>query len=262
MKTAIVTTNVLDMRAAPDHYAERVSQALFAETVRVGSSRKGFARIRQADGYAGWVDRRFVQTVATTSGILSSRRGVVSVPQTKLYDADGRHIAPFLLFYGTVLPIGTGRDGRYPVLLPDGRKVYVKTAAVSPIIRNRTGPVTGTALVRETRKFLGVPYLWGGLTTPGFDCSGLVRAIAQRFGIYLPRDTKDQIRVGRPVDRGRIRSGDLLFFDRHVGLAVGRYRLIHSSRGGGGVRINSLRRGDPDYREDLDRNFVQARRLL
>lgn len=96
----------------------------------------------------------------------------------------------------------------------------------------------------------------------GFDCSGYMRAIFASFGISLGRDSKDQIRNGRRVDRQQVRPGDLLFFDRHVGLALSKERLIHASMGGGGVRINAISDRLRDYREDLDRNFVMARRII
>jgi cell wall-associated NlpC family hydrolase len=122
--------------------------------------------------------------------------------------------------------------------------------------------VTPRMIVREARRFLGVPYLWGGISPAGFDCSGLVRALFGRYDIYLPRDTKDQIKMGRHIDRTEVRAGDLLFFKRHVGLALGRSRILHASVGGSGVRINSLTEGDDDYRADLDRDYAGARRLL
>jgi cell wall-associated NlpC family hydrolase len=64
------------------------------------------------------------------------------------------------------------------------------------------------------------------------------------------------------VDRADVKTGDLLFFKRHVGIALGADRLIHASMGGAGVRMNSLRPGMPDYRPDLDRDFAAARRIL
>ena len=264
MKTAYVTVNILDMRQAPDHNAERVSQALFGEVVRAGVSRSGFIRIRQADGYRGWVDARFLQPVspAAIDGFARRRLAVVVTPQARVTDRDGRPVAPFLLYYGTTCAVGAKRGNQSSVVLPDGGTVFVKTGNLRPINNSRAGSATGADLVREGKKFIGVPYLWGGVTSPGFDCSGFVRAIGRSFGIYLPRDTKDQIKVGRNIDRDRIKTGDLLFFDRHVGLAVGPDRLIHASRGGSGVRLESITDEKPAYRADLDRDFVQARRIV
>jgi cell wall-associated NlpC family hydrolase len=122
--------------------------------------------------------------------------------------------------------------------------------------------VSAAGVIREARRFLGVPYLWGGISPAGFDCSGFVRAIFSRFGIRVPRDTRDQVKAGIKVDRVNVRPGDLLFFNRHVGIALRHNRMIHASLGGGGVGINSLRPGDDDYRKDLDDSFVTARRLL
>ena len=130
----------------------------------------------------------------------------------------------------------------------------------SPRKRNYT--ITGRMLIGEARRFLGVPYLWGGISPLGIDCSGLVQTICGRLGLDIPRDTKDQIRVGREIDRNMITTGDLLFFDRHVAIAIDRHKLIHASRLGGGVRINSLRSTDPDYRQDLDNDFKAARRIV
>jgi len=86
--------------------------------------------------------------------------------------------------------------------------------------------------------------------------------VFSRFGVFLPRDTKDQIKCGREVEQKEIVTGDLLFFKRHVAIATPRGRIIHSSVGGGGVRINSLRAGQELYRADLDRDYVTARRVL
>ena len=117
-------------------------------------------------------------------------------------------------------------------------------------------------IIAEAKKFIDIPYLWGGISYPGFDCSGFVRTILAQFGISVPRDTKDQIRLGEAIGRDQVKTGDLLFFKRHVGFAIGRDGIIHSSVGGNGVKVNSLTPGKEDYREDLDRDFYQARRVI
>ncbi len=85
--------------------------------------------------------------------------------------------------------------------------------------------------VKIARKQLGVPYAWGGASPSGFDCSGLVMWVYGRLGINLPHNAAALYGVGRPVPRSRLRPGDFLFFHGlgHVGLYIGRGRMIHAS---------------------------------
>jgi cell wall-associated NlpC family hydrolase len=101
---------------------------------------------------------------------------------------------------------------------------------------------------------LGVPYLWGGTTARGFDCSGLALAVYRLNGLQLPRNTRDQFEAGEAVAEGKLRPGDLVFFATsgtgevsHVGIYTGEARFIHApSRG---RRITRDRLDDPYYRE-------------
>ncbi len=265
MNYAMVTTNLLDLRTHPDHAAERASQLLFGQPVMITSTRKGFARVRQPDGYAGWVDRRFLSEVKRTSfdqwpsrinAVVSSARGAAC------FDPDGRTTPPHVLLYGTLVRAVRTQDGLVRLMLPGGGNLCVKSSHFRSIDRTTAKKLSGRRLLAEARKFLGVPYLWGGVSPLGFDCSGFVQTLLAGFGVSLPRDTCQQIEVGKKVERDRIRTGDILFFDRHVGLAIGSSRILHTSCGGGGVRINSLNQKDADYRADLDRDFRMARRLL
>ncbi len=261
----MVSNNLLDLRAEPDHSSERINQLFFGQPVKITTRRKGFARVCQFDRYTGWVDERFLTPVAKsefidwpaqTNAVISRAAGAACL------DADGRQAAPYLLLYGTLVRISRVRHNLARIILPNGDRRYVKSAHIRPINRNRKPNLTGSRLLAEARRFLGVPYLWGGVSPLGFDCSGLVQTLLAGFGIGFPRDTCRQIEAGKKVERDSIKTGDLLFFDRHVGLAIGRYRLLHSSRGGGGVRINGLIPGTPDYRADLDRDYNMARRIL
>ncbi len=265
MLYAEVSTNLLDLRTRPDHAAERASQLLFGEPIQVLSVRKGFAHVRQVDGYKGWVDCRFLRKVGKVAFARWNSRvnAVIKSHRATLYaDRSAQPTSPYFIVYGTQVRVVSNRNGISALQLPGGAKVYVKSAHIRPINRITGKTLTGSRLLAEARKFLGVPYLWGGVSPLGFDCSGLVQALFGAFGIMLPRDTREQIRMGRKVDRDSIRTGDLVFFDRHVGLAIGRTRILHASRGGGGVRINALSQDEPDYRADLDRDFNQARRIL
>ena len=110
--------------------------------------------------------------------------------------------------------------------------------------------------------FLGVPYRNGGSDPSGFDCSGLVQWVFARHGAMLPREVKDQYRVGRPVDLRDVSPGDLIFFETvsrgasHVGVVIGEGRFIHAPSSNGVVRV------EPYTANYWIRRFVGARRLM
>ncbi|MCB2201867.1 C40 family peptidase [bacterium] len=265
MTYGYVSANILDLRAKPDMHAERLHQVLFGSPVTIVRKSGAYRFITDPIGYQGWAHEGGLVEIDGTS-FRSARRGklvVIRSPQARLYASNrSTPIDPFVLFYGTILEVARSASDRIILRLPDDRRFAIKRAQIAPMNGRKSGSPTGADLVGEAKRFLGIPYLWGGVSTPGFDCSGLVHTICARFGMALPRDTKDQIRVGTAVERNAVRTGDLVFFDRHVGFAIGRDRIIHASVAGQGVRINSLTTGSPDYREDLDRSYKEARRIL
>jgi cell wall-associated NlpC family hydrolase len=116
----------------------------------------------------------------------------------------------------------------------------------------------GARVVDYARRLLGVPYIWGGDSPAGFDCSGFVRFVYAHFGIRLPHSSYADFDLGLQVARGDLRPGDLVFFDGvgHVGMYIGGGRFIHAPHSGTAVQITSL--SDPWYRAGYD----GARRLL
>lgn len=102
-------------------------------------------------------------------------------------------------------------------------------------------------LVKTTRRFLGVPYRWGGTTENGFDCSGLTMVSYRLNGLNLPRVSRSQFKKGRYVPKSKLRKGDLVFFATaggkrvtHVGMYIGDDNFIHAPRTGKTVRVASL----------------------
>jgi cell wall-associated NlpC family hydrolase len=122
-------------------------------------------------------------------------------------------------------------------------------------LRRRIVPL-GERAVAVARRWVGVPYRWGGESSSGFDCSGLVMAAYARLGISLPHNAAALWSVGRPIPRSRLRPGDLLFFAGlgHVAMYVGAGRMIHAPHSGDHVRVVPLagRYGE---------SFIGARRV-
>lgn len=126
----------------------------------------------------------------------------------------------------------------------------------TPLRPGNVGAIAGTAL-----EYTGAPYRNGGTDPSGFDCSGFVRYVFGRHGVEMPRQVREQFRLGARVDRARLRPGDLVFFTTvapgasHVGIAVSEVEFIHAPSTRGVVRVERL---DSSY---WSRRFVGARRI-
>jgi len=112
-------------------------------------------------------------------------------------------------------------------------------------VRHRTHTVTGTLGERAAElahHYLGVRYLWGGESTAGFDCSGLVQYVYAQLGVRIPRTTYEQYNAGAHIGRGDLQPGDLVFFDHigHVGIYIGHGRFIHAPHTGTVVQVGTL----------------------
>jgi SH3-like domain-containing protein len=164
------------------------------------------------------------------------------------------------------------------VMLPSGKTGWVQKSAVEELgeridIRMEEG--SGNMISRErmeaiissAHQLLGVPYLWGGMSAKGVDCSGLVRISAIMNGVLLPRNASQMIKCGIPVQLDQLQRGDLVFFGTsasdekpmrvtHVGIYLGDNHIIHSSHL---VRINSLDPEAPDYYENAHRLIAACR---
>ncbi len=261
MKYGWITINITDMWNKPLYDSERVNQLLFADLVKIHKNKNDFAFVEKQDGYKGWVSNQFVAVCSLKKykQFLVQQKYVVTAKTISVWSQDIA-LNPQILFYGTTVFATKLKNRKLKILLPDNNAVIVSSAGLK-LIPNKIKP-TALQIINEAKRFLGIPYLWGGVTSLGFDCSGLTQTICSRFGISIPRDTKDQIKSGIKIDRDKVKTGDLLFFDRHVGFAVGKNKIIHSSVSGGGVRINSLLSDNNDYRKDLDESFKTARRII
>lgn len=151
---------------------------------------------------------------------------------------------------GDYIPILEARSGHAGVRMSDGRVGWITGRQVEvlgepavPVLREEDPP--GRHLVVRAMLYLGVPYVWGGTSVSGMDCSGFVQKVFREEGRELPRVACDQARVGLPVVLGALEAGDRVYFQAgheidHTGIYMGDGRFIHASGSGGAVRIDDL----------------------
>jgi len=242
---AVVVAAVENMYAAPDEGAEVVSQATLGQVVDVLQTSGAFDRVRTPDLYEGWLPRAAVSPYADGAAPRYARAGrVVEVTSLMAYlyrNADVETARPLtgapLTTRLEVAADGPGEDW-LAVRLPSGEMAYVQVGdvkAVDPAAPRRRG--SPEEVLATARRFLGVPYLWGGMTARGLDCSGLVSRVYLANGVMLPRDADLQFDspVLAPVERAALQPADLVFFGRgpkaitHVGLYVGDGRFVSAT---------------------------------
>ncbi len=224
----------IPMRSECSDRSEMVSQVLFGETFTILEKKAKFSFVRlDFDGYEGWVDTRSIH-------LLNEREY-----------RDYHSIDPVILH--TNMTIGSSDSMKPGIKVGAGSTLVISEGVIQPGLKDFLAPEPGefnkisdkqAALMSYCRHFISVPYLWGGRSDMGIDCSGLVQNLYKQAGIAIPRDASQQVLKGETVNfLSESAPGDIAFFDNeegiisHVGMLLSTNSILHAS---GKVRIDSF----------------------
>lgn len=267
-----ISSPVIDMREQPKQESEIVSQAYFSEEVSVIEEAQNWVKIETAiDHYQGWVQKdslcqrkdSFLSNPLTAIAKVNQCVAHVYGVQDTVYE-----LILTLPFDSRLEVIEQKQESNsrwIKVSLVDGREGYIQRGDVT---------FNSTFLNRDqmcslSSQFLGLPYTWGGRSSFGYDCSGFVQMLYRQMGIYLPRDSKDQMQWKgfTTISIDSLLPGDLIFFGlaedkiRHVGMYLGNNQFIHATTAENLPYIRMSRLSDPEWNGSGRFNYRATRKL-
>lgn len=212
---ALPHISVSHVRTEPRHGAELSTQALMGNPLRVDSViDNGWVAVTMPDGYTGYINGNSLTILDDTEFDKwrgSERCVVISSHETRAFADSISYTAVTDLVAGDIVVLASGSGAlRTEIILPDGRNAWVFDTDIKPLSELRYNGVE--PILKMASLQMGAPYLWGGLSTKGMDCSGLTKLAFFSAGYILPRDASQQALAGEYVMIDSIQPGDLVFY--------------------------------------------------
>ena len=274
----VVNISVANIRTKPEHSAEMATQALLGTPLKIYKKKGGWFMVQTPDDYIGWLDDDgFSQMNKVEFDIWNNSEKIIVTNKFgfSFSGKDENSVPVSDLVAGNILKFKNVDDSFTEVEYPDGRIAFIPFKHVQNYHSwLKSLEINQKNLISTAKSFMGLPYLWGGTSAKGVDCSGFTKTIYFLNGVLLPRDASQQVNVGELVDTengfDELLPGDLLFFGRkvngdkkervtHVGMYIGDTEFIHSS---GMVKTNSLDSSRENFSEYRFKSFIRAKRII